>query len=78
MPGAPRIIADTDIYTALTGAGSSNQVLTSNGPGNPPSFKDNPAGVTVSGLTTLLLTLPTTFPSTPGVLWLNGGVLSIS
>lgn len=33
---------------------------------------------TVAALTTLIASLPTTLPARPGVLWNNGGVLSIS
>jgi hypothetical protein len=34
--------------------------------------------LTLASLTALLLTAPTTLPTTPGVLWMNGGVPSIS
>ena len=34
--------------------------------------------LTVDSLTTVLTQLPTTLPSQPGVLWLNGGLLCLS
>lgn len=34
--------------------------------------------LTLASLTALLLTAPTTLPATPGVLWMNGGIPSIS
>ena len=34
--------------------------------------------VNVSSLTTIIAALPTTLPASPGNLWLNGGVLSMS
>lgn len=35
-------------------------------------------GLSVAALTALFLALPTTLPATSGILWLNGGVPSIS
>ena len=34
--------------------------------------------ITLSALTALILSLPTTLPSSSGVLWLNGGLLAVS
>ena len=44
----------------------------------PPPDLSLPHKETIEELNKLLATLPTTLPSTPGKLWNNNGVLSIS
>jgi hypothetical protein len=53
-------------------AGTTGQVLTAN-TGAAPSWMNLAAAITA-----FITGLPTTLPATPGQLWLNGGVLSVS
>jgi hypothetical protein len=64
--------AGTWTLTLPTSAGTNGYVLSTDGAGNTSWL----AGLTL--LTTIANSLPTTLPGSSGVLWNNGGMLSIS
>lgn len=75
-----------DVATALAlpGGPAADDFIPVKRPGVAGLFKADllglaqPSGLTVADLTALILSLPTSLPSSPGELWLNGGTLSIS
>lgn len=64
-------VAGVDTATAMTPAATA-AAISALAPGG------GGGSLTLSALTTLIASLPTTLPGTSGVLWLNGGVLQLS